>query len=41
MRMDKRPYKEEFRYEGGIVDFVKYINVGIRCISGLSKTIYF
>jgi len=35
------PYKEEFRYEGGIVDFVKYINEGKDVLAGLSKPIYF
>ncbi|MDR1015969.1 MAG: DNA topoisomerase (ATP-hydrolyzing) subunit B [Coriobacteriales bacterium] len=34
-------YEETFHFEGGIVDFVKYVNEGRDVLDGLSKPIYF
>lgn len=34
------PRVEEYRYDGGIIDFVKYLNEGKDILPGLSKPIY-
>jgi len=34
-------FSETFRYDGGIVDFVRYVNEGKNVLPGLSKPIYF
>jgi len=37
----EKPFTETFKYDGGVVDFVKFLNEGKEIIPGLSKPIYF